>query len=99
MRVKNQKERIVQSKKRALEDEAVDRPSKRVRTDQSRMRTASNPRTASRKLNSTVVKQPTTAVTEEEEVVDIVQKRKKLGVPISQSGRFGRAVQLPTRFR
>ena len=93
------KETAAQSKKRPLEEVTVDRPQKRVRTDAPRTRTAANSHHSSSKRGKVMAGHSATPISEEEEAPDNVQKGRKLMVPISQSGRFGRTIQLPTRFR
>ena len=99
MRVKNLNETAAQSKKRSLKDEVVNQPRKRARTSAARTQTAANPLAALTKLDSALAEHSGTSISEEEDDSNIVQKGRELRVSISQSGRFGRAVRLPTRFR
>ena len=99
MRAKKLKEAATQSKKRSLADDAGDRPQKRVRTNASRTRTAPNSRPASSKLDTAIAEHSATPISEEGEAPSVVQKGRKLEVPISQFGRSGRTIRLPTRFR
>jgi hypothetical protein len=99
IRAKEVKAAIVQLKKRALEEDEVDQPSKRVRTNASRKRNAANSHTSSSKSDCTIVQHSGATNSERNEASNVVHKGRKLEVTILQSGRFGRAVRLPTRFR
>ena len=93
------KETTIHSKKRSLEEEVVNQPQKRVRTNTSWVRTAPNSHHSSIKGDNKLVEHSATPILKEQENLNIVQKERKLRVPISESGRFGRTVRLPTRFR
>jgi hypothetical protein len=89
----------VQLKKRALKEDKVDQPPKRVCTNASRKRNTVNSYTSSSKSDCVMVQHSGTTNSEEKEASNVVREGRKLEVSISQSGRFGRTVRLPTRFR
>jgi hypothetical protein len=99
IRAKEAKQAIVRSKKRPLEEDEVDRPQKTVRISTSRTRNAGDSRDSSiGRSNRTAQKTPCTASNIEAASSDIhhgLQSEKT----ISQFGRSGRAIRLPTRFR
>jgi DDE superfamily endonuclease/Tc5 transposase DNA-binding domain len=99
MRAKALKETARELKKRSLEDQVVDRPPKRVRTHTSRTRTASKSHLISTTLEDEMVEGVATPNAEDEKDLNEVQRGRKSNMLVSQSGRFGRTVRLPTRFR
>jgi hypothetical protein len=99
IQAKEVKEAAVQSKKRSLEEDRVDQPQKRVRTNASRIRNATNSHPSTGKSDFTIVQHSARTISEEEEASSAVRVEKEVEVPISHSGRFGRTIRLPTRFR
>jgi hypothetical protein len=98
-RIQEAKQSIVQLKKRSLEEEGEDRPQKRVRTSASRVRHARNSCASSTILGTrTVQRAPRTMYTVETTSSDSGEGRESEDA-ISQFGRSGRAIRLPTRFR
>ena len=96
---KEAKKRGAQSKKRALKEDEVDQPQKRVRLTVSLTREAGNLRASSIGLNTRVLKQSTCMTTNAQTSLNDVHKGIQSEDPISQFGRSGRAIRLPTRFR
>jgi hypothetical protein len=96
---KEAKKRGAQSKKRALEEDEVDQPQKRVRLTVSLTRDAGNLHASSIGLNTRVPKQSTCMTTNTQTVLSDAHKGVQSEDPISQFGRSGRAIRLPTRFR
>ena len=99
MRLAETKKTAVQSKKRALEEREENQPKKRVRTDPSRSRNAADSHGSRRKLDSTVVDQSSRTIAGAEHVLGGRSGGNESEVSISQSGRMGRTVRLPERFR
>src|ERR1700755_1538132 len=99
MRAKEVKVATVRLKKRALEEDKVDQLSKRARTNASRKRNAANSHTSSSKSDCAIVQHSDATHSEGNGALNIVHEGNTLGVSILQSGRFGRTVRLPTRFR
>jgi hypothetical protein len=99
LRQKEVKKRGVQSKKRALEEDEVDQPQKRVRLTVSLTRDAGNSRASSIGLNTRVPKQSTYMILNTQTALNDVHKGVQSEDPVSQFGRSGRAIRLPTRFR
>jgi hypothetical protein len=93
------KEAALKSKKRPLEVDGVDQPRKTVRTNASRRRTADGSHASSTDPDYEMVEHSATIISEEEELSNVVRRAGNLQVSISHSGRSGRAVRLPTRFR
>ena len=99
MRVKETKAAAVQSKKRLLEEDEVDHPRKRVRTTTSRRRNADSTRDSNIGLNTGSVQHSTRAILDQLENASAVRQADHSEDLFSYSGRSGRAVRLPTRFR
>jgi hypothetical protein len=99
IQLKEAKEATVQSKKRVIEDDEVDQPQKRVRTTASRIRTAVNSRGSSIGPSTRVLKQSIRTIANAKTAANVVNQGVQIEHPISQFGRSGRAVRLPTRFR
>jgi DDE superfamily endonuclease len=99
VRVKEAKKATVQSRKRLLEEEVVDQPPKRVRTNTSRIRNAGNSRASSTELSTRMAQQITRTISNPENSLGSADEDVQWEYPISRFGRSGRAVQLPTRFR
>ena len=99
IRVKELKQNIVQSKKRSLEEDEVDRPQKRARMTASRIRNAgAAPRSTTGSI-SRVVQPSARTISSPAESSSNVRVAEQLKGPILHSERSGRAVRLPTRFR
>ena len=99
MQQKEAKKRSVQSKKRALEDDEVDQPQKRVRMSVSLTRNAGDSHASSIRLNTRVLKQSTYIISNAKTALNDIHEGVQSEDPISQFGRSGRAIRLPTRFR
>jgi hypothetical protein len=99
IQAKEAKEIVVQSKKRPLEEDEVEQPQKRPRTNASRVRNADNSRASSIKPNTRVAKQSTRTISGTEKEVEGRDKEFQSEEQFSHSGRSGRSVRLPTRFR
>ena len=99
LRVKEAKLTAVQSKKRSLEEDEVDRPQKRVRTTTSRTRSAA-PSRAFSIVRGTRAVQDLACTVSRSDMDRSEQNSPELSEdPILISQRSGRAVRLPTRFR
>jgi hypothetical protein len=98
MRQKEAKEVTVRSEKRALEEDEV-QPQKRVRTTVSLTRNADDSRASSIKVSTRMRRQATGIISNTETAFHGIQEGVQSEGLISQFGRPGRAVRLPTRFR
>ena len=87
-----------QSKKRSLEDQAVNSSSKRVRLDPSRRRSAANSHVSPSKVDRIVAESSATTTIAWNTLPNIMQNARESRRLNVQSGRFGRTVKLPTRF-
>jgi hypothetical protein len=99
MQQKEAKKRSVQSKKRALKDDGVDQPQKRVRMTVSLTRNAGDSHASSIGLNTRVPKQSTCMISNAKKALNDIHEGVQSEDPISQFGRSGRAIRLPTRFK
>ena len=99
IQAKGAKKATVRSKKRSLEEDRVDQPQKRVRTNTSPIRNAGNSRASSTNVNTGMAQRVTRMISNKEEAFHDVQEGPQSEDPISQFGRSGRAIRLPTRFR
>ena len=68
-------------------------------TNASRRRSVNNSYTLSTESDYIIVQPLGSIITEEEEASSVVRIARESEVVISYSGRFGRTVRLPTRFR
>ena len=99
VRAKEAKVAAVQSKKRSLEEDVVEQPRKRVRTNASRVRSAATSHVSSIELDTRTVQDSARTISR----TDL--NRSGYNTPdlseglILTSQRSGRAVRLPTRFR
>jgi hypothetical protein len=99
IQAKELKAATVRIKKRSLKEDGVDRPQKRVRVNASRTQNAGES-SASSIRPATRIAQQSTCTTPESEAGSVGENREvQLEEVISHSGRSGRAVRLPTRFR
>lgn len=99
MRAKEAKQAAVQLKKRSLEESEVDQPRKRVCTTASRTRSEGNSRASSMEPNTRMIKQSGRTISDTERSFEVVREDMQSEDPISHSGRSGREIRLPTRFR
>ena len=99
IQIKEAKQAAIQSKKRPLEDNKVDQPRKRVHMITSHMCNAEDSHTSSIGPNTKTVKQSSRTISDTERSFDVIGQDKQLEDPILHSGRSGRAIRLPTRFR
>ena len=99
IRLKEAKEANVRVKKRLLEEDGVDRPRKRMRTSASRTPNTSDSRASSIGPSTRVPKKSTRTISNAEIPTNVVNHGVQSEGLISQVGRSGRAVRLPTRFR
>ena len=86
-------------KKRSLEDQAVERPMKRVRTASSRTRSATGTHVATTTLKTGTIENSEASSSRAKRGMRVVQKGKEVIVPEFESERTGRIIKLPTRFR
>ena len=99
MRAKELKQVIVQSKKRSLEEDEVDRPQKRARITTSRIRNAGATPKSTTGPHSRIVQSSARTISSTAESSSNVRVVEQSEGPILHSERSGRAVRLPTRFK
>ncbi len=99
IQAKEAKKATVQSRKRSLEEDEVDQPQKRPCTNASRIRSTGNSRASSIQVDTRVAQQSIRTISQSENRSEGVQQEIEVDGQISHSGRSGRAVRLPTRFR
>lgn len=99
IQAKEAKETVVRSKKRPLEEDEIEQPQKRPRTNTSRVRNAGNSRASSIKPDTRIAKQSTRTISTVEKQSEGTGREFQSEEQFSHSGRFGRAVRIPTRFR
>lgn len=86
-------------KKRSLEDQAVERPSKRARTALSRTRSATDTHVATTVLKTSTIEDSEASSSRARRGREVVQNKKQSIVSEFESGRTGRTIKLPSRFR
>jgi hypothetical protein len=86
-------------KKRSLEDARVDQPRKRVRTNASRTRNLGNSRASSIGVITEIAQQATRTISSFETASSSFYEGMQSDGQLSQFGRSGRTIRLPTRFR
>jgi hypothetical protein len=99
MQAKLANQATVRLKKRSFTEDGIDQARKRVRISTSCTRNAGNSQVSSIRVDTRIVQQATHTISNTEEAFHGVQEGVRSKDPISQFGRSGRAIQLPTRFR